>query len=287
MPDGRRHGSSPRVRGTPSAERARDLLGRFIPACAGNAMSRIGGVTVTDGSSPRVRGTPSRDGVGWLSRRFIPACAGNASAITGPAGARAVHPACAGNARSCGSVLWQRPVHPRVCGERDNAIINGNDYGGSSPRVRGTRSVSVLGIMRPRFIPACAGNAARLRLLPRDAPVHPRVCGERIRVGQWRRFRVGSSPRVRGTRRNHGVGCAIDRFIPACAGNARQPSASRSQTAVHPRVCGERRLPRDVHSQDDGSSPRVRGTPQRPLAVCCPLRFIPACAGNASELPNP
>ncbi len=78
------------------------------------------------------------------------------------------------------------------------------------------------------------------------------------------------------------VETTLNRFIPACAGNAsRLPSPSCPWTA-HPRVCGERRCRNALHGGLNGSSPRVRGT----LSLCwlCSTRyrFIPACARNAT-----
>ena len=71
----------------------------------------------------------------------------------------------------------------------------------------------------------------------------------------------GSSPRVRGTPDALHALVAEDRFIPACAGNARTARSTSSPAA--------------------GSSPRVRGTPGEIFALQATQRFIPACAGNA------
>ncbi len=56
--------------------------------------------------------------------------------------------------------------------------------------------------------------------------------------------------------------------------------------AVHPRVCGERRLTVYVGKLGIGSSPRVRGTPALGYWDYLVARFIPACAGNAPR-PRP
>ena len=214
--------------------------GRFIPACAGNAFSRptpirrstvhprvcgerFGGYGVGapgGGSSPRVRGTPSGSGPTYQSDRFIPACAGNAPRAC---------PACSPGA-----------VHPRVCGERRTSDPDRLAEDGSSPRVRGTLTEACLLLAVRRFIPACAGNADHPRSQHIARAVHPRVCGERADgVG---RFAVvsGSSPRVRGTHIRRQRERAVDRFIPACAGNATRSAFQQSRRAVHPRVCGER-----------------------------------------------
>ena len=199
---------------------ARNILRRFIPACAGNATSINvcrGNLTVHprvcgersftsfltigfSGSSPRVRGTPKIVWTNIQNLRFIPACAGNAHQ---PDRQRCL----------C-------PVHPRVCGERCAVLkINGVKTG-SSPRVRGTRSsgTSCLGLYR--FIPACAGNAIGHSLIIKQLPVHPRVCGERLLLPQHCMISPGSSPRVRGTPIATWLAVSGCRFIPACAGNA-------------------------------------------------------------------
>jgi len=133
------YGSSPRVRGTPGLDVADFLVGRFIPACAGNAgwttpalthssvHPRVCGerahhlfmLSTAIGSSPRVRGTLSNARGDMPGFRFIPACAGNALARF--------------------AAQSEQSVHPRVCGERriDPGVTKLDN--GSSPRVRGTQ----------------------------------------------------------------------------------------------------------------------------------------------------
>ena len=155
---------------------------------------------LTDGSSPRVRGTPARASSTPAIRRFIPACAGNALLL-----------------------LFRRlvaTVHPRVCGER--RLTGGTTWspGGSSPRVRGTPGAGAGAAGHRRFIPACAGNARVERIWFDLVPVHPRVCGEReVLAGKCGELH-GSSPRVRGTHPPGVTRALVNRFIPACAGNA-------------------------------------------------------------------
>ena len=153
--------------------------------------------------------------------RFIPACAGNARASPGPKvrGCRFI-PACAGNAYSalhrCASIA----VHPRVCGERRSVRALRCPKAGSSPRVRGTRAHTSGATAHKRFIPACAGNAMPPARPRPWRPVHPRVCGERRQARMGNHERNGSSPRVRGTRGVDLERRLLNRFIPACAGNA-------------------------------------------------------------------
>ena len=134
-----RAGSSPRVRGTPGRQSPSLPRPRFIPACAGNSETGTEYVLPVSGSSPRVRGTRDQKRVAALQRRFIPACAGNSS----------------GNAL----ITDETSVHPRVCGELRHRTAGERQPFGSSPRVRGTRSLRGADRLRGRFIPACAGNS--------------------------------------------------------------------------------------------------------------------------------
>ena len=132
-------GSSPRMRGTLDPQRGSPLVGRFIPAYAGNTPApafartatpvhpRVCGehnavpkhaVAVT-GSSPRMRGTQENGRTECKERRFIPAYAGNTlSSALG---------------------ISIEAVHPRVCGEHRNQRAARHFPNGSSPRMRGTR----------------------------------------------------------------------------------------------------------------------------------------------------
>ena len=134
---------------------------------------------------------------------------------------------------------------------------------------------------RRRFIPAPAGNACPCTPTLARAPVHPRACGERL----WQKLgianRLGSSPRLRGTRARWRGRSAGRRFIPAPAGNAGKSAQARPARSVHPRACGERRAGFEREASEAGSSPRLRGTLLPCWAWAFVLRFIPAPAGNA------
>ncbi len=113
--------------------------------------------------------------------------------------------------------------------------------------------------------------------------VHPRACGEH---GQWdtrAATLTGSSPRVRGTRRNGCHRAGYIRFIPARAGNTTGSGGISTTSAVHPRACGEHAAPRAAGGRADGSSPRVRGTHLVEAERHGPERFIPARAGNTAS----
>ena len=104
----------------------------------------------------------------------------------------------------------------------------------------------------------CHSAAAR-----RSCPVHPRTCGEHLRLVNRENGVGGSSPHVRGTCLLLAVGLEQVRFIPARAGNI--PGADgRAYEYV-------------------GSSPHVRGTWRRHNSDPPPGRFIPARAGNMAR----
>ena len=100
-----------------------------------------------------------------------------------------------------------------------------------------------------------------------------RACGLRA---------TGSSPRVRGTLAIQQARCARIRIIPACAGNSVCEAKPTSMGADHPRVCGELAKAATRNSLEDGSSPRVRGTPVNVRDDAHLARIIPACAGNST-----
>ena len=133
------------------------------PRIRGERENESHGGGFKDGSSPHTRGTPA-----WAIRfvakhRFIPAYAGNAFLLQ--------------------HQQVSRTVHPRIRGERPapGSRIGGN--GGSSPHTRGTLGTEWTGMAQSRFIPAYAGNALNQLRLRQEAPVHPRIRGERCTIG--------------------------------------------------------------------------------------------------------
>ena len=212
-------GSSPRARGTLCGRPPPHLMRRFIPACAGNTLwsaaaafnatvhprvrgehrQEAPGARSIGGSSPRARGTRDQGNRGMGARRFIPACAGNT--------------------RSGAAHVGHAPVHPRVRGEHIGPIGPGRAADGSSPRARGTPTLTARISRSRRFIPACAGNTPPLTGRASGDTVHPRVRGEHNLEVAPLGIRGGSSPRARGTRRCRVRAPRPRRFIPACAGN--------------------------------------------------------------------
>ena len=124
-----------------------------------------------------------------------------------------------------------------------------------------------LGLLRARFIPACAGNSGGEGPACQPAPVHPRVCGEQRHEDAHGDDLTGSSPRVRGTAPRSPRTWRWCRFIPACAGNSTRSADRHRRSPVQPRVCGEQDLPHLAVVLLAGSSPRVRGTERYALGL--------------------
>ncbi len=153
-------------------------------------------------------------------------------------------------------------VHPHGCGERvfvNNININSS---GSSPRVWGTLTKTVLKKQLFRFIPTGVGNAWNAKEIGDIPPVHPHGCGERTDALKIKCRLDGSSPRVWGTLIHFSSGSCGCRFIPTGVGNAHNRCIFRYTHAVHPHGCGERNSASYHLRGFGGSSPRVWGTPQ-------------------------
>ncbi len=171
-------------------------------------------------------------------------------------------------------------VYPRWRGEHVITLEDAIAGGGLSPLARGTRSARMLATETARFIPAGAGNTARLIFLPCTAPVYPRWRGEHPRsIIDWNPF-PGLSPLARGTLSNIIKRFKCYRFIPAGAGNTPQGWPQLCRLSVYPRWRGEHLLGSFRCAPVDGLSPLARGTLTHRLLRALIRRFIPAGAGN-------
>ena len=135
--------------------------------------------SVDQGSSPRMRGTHEETFFNGDSTGIIPAYAGNTLRRRVDAGMR-----------------WD---HPRVCGEHPYAFGDGDQFTGSSPRMRGTLGGFLFSVWFAGIIPAYAGNTIKW-----VSSVH--MAG-------------GSSPRMRGTPIFLQHDILVAGIIPAYAGN--------------------------------------------------------------------
>ena len=154
----RKYGSSPRVRGKLRGQPKPASPHRIIPARAGQTLSsflrmcwdsdhpRACGANASygyrggclRGSSPRVRGKQREGAELRLSGRIIPARAGQTARRS--------------------TRRRTSPDHPRACGANAYAEAHSKNHTGSSPRVRGKRSVRFGRSRVGRIIPARAGQ---------------------------------------------------------------------------------------------------------------------------------
>ena len=116
----------------------------------------------------------------------------------------------------------------------------------------------------------------------RSRTAHPRVCGENTPSEVIGRWTGGSSPRVRGKSIPPHWSASCHRLIPACAGKTRGGRVRLLRASAHPRVCGENSGTARGSSPGRGSSPRVRGKPERRPGGDGGGGLIPACAGKTS-----
>ena len=158
--------------------------------------------------------------------------------------------------------------------------IPGKGHFGSSPRVRGKHDgdEDLHGV--GGLIPARAGKTVDLQGATPARPAHPRACGENLGDLIDRAATVGSSPRVRGKRREGKNGAGAGRLIPARAGKTASAHAGGTAYRAHPRACGENVAALGAMGKAAGSSPRVRGKPRLGHVPRDQPRLIPARAGK-------
>ena len=153
---------------------------------------------------------------------------------------------------------------------------------GSSPRVRGSREKfqgrrDWLGI-----IPAGAGLTGRTSSSGTPSRDHPRACGAHMLLNILFFAAMGSSPRMRGSRREDIKGRAAEGIIPAHAGLTLLLFINRCVPRDHPRACGAHCCMAISESMYVGSSPRMRGSRLLTMLSRFASGIIPAHAGLTS-----
>ena len=254
-----RAGLSPRVRGNHVRRGHRGATAGSIPARAGEPPTRAtthGSCTVypracggtagaalrfneLQGLSPRVRGNLLDWTAANLDTRSIPARAGEPFDRHAHLSQQGVYP------RACGGTLrYRTPTASRL---------------GLSPRVRGNHVDDDDPTARMRSIPARAGEPQAHGLCGKYAGVYPRACGGTLGGRVIDIDRNGLSPRVRGNR-SGGVGLQLPRrSIPARAGEPASDLVQCLNPEVYPRACGGTTRGQQLHGNQQGLSPRVRG----------------------------
>ena len=165
-------------------------------------------------------------------------------------------------------------AHPRACGENAGEHFASVLVSGSSPRMRGKHTVIRDNNVSRGLIPAHAGKTRPSSRAQPEHWAHPRACGENWLFPLGLNTPTGSSPRMRGKQTIPGLKVTHEGLIPglketheglipAHAGKtADSPPRPRSRPA-HPRACGENFIQGMVKGLVQGSSPRMRGKPER------------------------
>ena len=193
-------GSSPRVRGKHLIAESHGYVCRLIPACAGKTFFEAES-KVVQGAHPRVCGENSVvSGDECPKTGSSPRVRGKRQGTCTWATVIGLIPACAGKTHALEIRCVPRWAHPRVCGENSRFFFWSGNQAGSSPRVRGKRSLRRRINIQHGLIPACAGKTVRKPAPPLIQTAHPRVCGENFLIPLKTFVMTGSSPRVRGKR---------------------------------------------------------------------------------------
>ena len=211
------------------------------------------------GSSPRMRGS-----------QIVTDCI-----VTKPG----IIPAHAGLTLSPGNQFEIRRDHPRACGA--HPTLSGEDWlvPGSSPRMRGSHGYETNSFHVPGIIPAHAGLTRYHVSSGQYRGDHPRACGAHLHRTKQICTLWGSSPRMRGSRGAGDEEETLQGIIPAHAGLTLLQQVKLFVARDHPRACGAHGVIMRKVIILLGSSPRMRGSPGRRIAMTDYEGIIPAHAG--------
>ena len=151
------------------------------------------------GLSPPTRGIPQYPRPRRSRRRSIPAYAGDPSAAAG--------------------YRVDTGVYPRLRGGSRTDIPNASAITGLSPPTRGIRVKPCDHVVKPRSIPAYAGDPVRRQLVVHLEQVYPRLRGGSHRSCDASAALIGLSPPTRGILALDDFGNALAGSIPAYAGD--------------------------------------------------------------------
>ena len=200
---------------------------------------------------------------------------------------RWIIPAHAGQTYRYGCGRHRQPDHPRACGANPVRTVPSLWASGSSPRMRGKQRAFIENTLKPRIIPAHAGQTDVARWSGNWRTDHPRACGANSRLLQAATTSLGSSPRMRGKQRLTSIEHFAERIIPAHAGQTAVPTVADGTRSDHPRACGANHDCVRPLFRPFGSSPRMRGKHAVAGAARRVVRIIPAHAGQTSGLTYP
>ena len=110
------------------------------------------------------------------------------------------------------------------------------------------------------------------------------MCGEKPTGNNAAAAGAGSPPHVRG--KDAGVSDRRHRrgITPACAGKSRGWCIDQMVEEDHPRMCGEKKVAKEMGRTTKGSPPHVRGKARNNFNFDLITGIIPACAGKRVNL---
>ena len=151
---------------------------------------------------------------------------------------------------------------------------------GRSPLARGSQGGQLYPRGLSRSIPACAGEPSSACVLRLFTPVDPRLRGGASKWLYLPAYKGGRSPLARGSPPAGSSWYAVERSIPACAGEPPGFAAPPRRPWVDPRLRGGAETGLRSTGARCGRSPLARGS--RPLSPKSRFRSrsIPACAGE-------
>ncbi len=106
------------------------------------------------------------------------------------------------------------------------------------------------------------------------------MCGDNNSFVNNSRKSCGSPPRVWGQLHQRRCTLCESRFTPTCVGTTSGCVDWAGATAVHPHVCGDNRVSREMLTAWGGSPPRVWGQRARGRRHSTRRRFTPTCVGT-------
>ena len=272
-------GSSPRMRGSPARAHAARVHRGIIPAHAGLTLHVVVHAS-QDGDHPRACGAHAATwvdnilGAGSSPRmRGSPVTAGEVVVCIG------IIPAHAGLTTTTMTATRSSRDHPRACGAHELACTLTYCLPGSSPRMRGSPSPTYSSPGKRWIIPAHAGLTGGYSSCSHAYGDHPRACGAHANTATSFSPGLGSSPRMRGSRRAKRRQRSGAGIIPAHAGLTAARNRRGPQDWDHPRACGAHPRHHQGFCREQGSSPRMRGSRHTIISWLAVAGIIPAHAG--------
>ena len=155
-----------------------------------------------------------------------------------------ITPAYAGKSQRTAFPVAGGQDHPRVCGEKCPNCGRKMKQQGSPPRMRGKGAFELLDCQLDGITPAYAGKSFCPAYSFCRRWDHPRVCGEKLFDLTAKVTDKGSPPRMRGKEPDTIITELTDGITPAYAGKRVPRVYGPSVPGDHPRVCGEKGIPK-------------------------------------------